>query len=227
MNAIQISGGVDSMAMLHHLRHLWDDSVVMWCDTGAAYAETRALMERVKKLVPRFRVVHGNQPEVIARAGFPVDVVPVRHSLQGELAYGPQVLKYQSYIDCCRQSIWEPLQRACLALGVDTIYRGQRRDDARRAPIASGHIDPWGVKIMFPIHEWTRDQVFAYVREHCPEWLARYYETEKTSRDCWDCTAYRDDNRKRVENLPADKRVIVQTRLWTWRRAVSVEMNLE
>jgi hypothetical protein len=106
MNAIQISGGVDSMAMLHHLRHLWDDSVVMWCDTGAAYAETRALMERVKKLVPRFRVVHGNQPEVIARAGFPVDVVPVRHSLQGELAYGPQVLKYQSYIDCCRQSIW-------------------------------------------------------------------------------------------------------------------------
>ena len=40
-NVIQISGGIDSMALLFYLRGLWDDSIVMWCDTGAAYTKSR------------------------------------------------------------------------------------------------------------------------------------------------------------------------------------------
>ena len=213
------------MAMLHWLRPIWDNSVVMFCDTGAAYPGTLELMREVADVVPRFRIVHGNQPEVIARCGFPVDVVPVKHSLQGEAVFGPQALKFQSYFDCCRQSLWEPMHRACLAMGVDTIYRGQRKDDVRRAPIASGTVDPWGVKIIFPIYEWTREQAFAYAKAHCPEWLAPYYETEQTSRDCWDCTAYRDDNAARVRNLPSDQRAVVEERLAQWHGAVLDELN--
>lgn len=213
------------MAMLHYLKPLWGDSVVVYCNTGAAYPETLELMARVQATVPRFRVVHTNQPEVILRCGYPVDVVPVRQSLQGDLMFGPQPIKYQSYFDCCRQNIWEPMHRACLAMGVDTIYRGQRKDDVRRAPISSGATDPFGMKIVFPIHGWTRAEVLAYLKKHCPEWLAAYYETEKTSRDCWSCTAYRDDNEARVRNLPDAQREIVEARIAFWQRVVRDELR--
>jgi phosphoadenosine phosphosulfate reductase len=225
MNAIQISGGVDSLAMLWLLRPIWNDSVVMFCDSGAAYPGTRDLMRRIADMVPRFRTVYSNQPEVLARSGFPVDVVPVKFSQHGEAIFGPQPIKFQSYFDCCRQVLWEPMHRACVVMGIDTIYRGQRKDDVRRAGIHSGHVDPFGIRIVFPIHEWTRAQAFEYVREHCAEWLPAYYETEKTSRDCWDCTAYRDDNIERVQALPDEQRAIVEGRLGAWRAAVLEELN--
>ena len=116
------------------------------------------------------------------------------------------------------------MHRACMVMGVDTIYRGQRADDVRRAPIKSGDVDAFGIRVMFPIHDWTREQVFSYVRERCPEWMPSYYDTEKTSRDCWNCTAYRDDNVERVRNLPEKQRAVVEERLATWKQRVSEEL---
>jgi hypothetical protein len=55
--------------------------------------------------------------------------------------------------------------------------------------------------------------------------LPDYYATEKTSRDCWDCTAYRDDNVERVKNLPDEQREIVEQRLDAWTRSVLAEVN--
>lgn len=225
MNAIHVSGGIDSLAMLYWLRPVWDDSVVMWCNSGAAYPSSVQMMERIARIVPRFRTVYANQPEVIRRCGFPVDVVPVKYSLQGDVLYGAQAIRFQSYYDCCRQVIWEPLHRASWVMGVDTIYRGQRKDDVRRAPIQSGDADPYGVRVIFPIHDWTREQCIDYIKRECPELWCEYYDTEKTSRDCWDCTAYRDDNIERVRNLPEEQRTIVEKRLELWRRAVVEEMS--
>ena len=63
-NAIQVSGGIDSLALLFNLRGLWDDSIVMWGDTGAAYHDVETLMDDVRQLVPHFLHVRGDQPGV-------------------------------------------------------------------------------------------------------------------------------------------------------------------
>lgn len=225
MNAIQISGGVDSMAMLWLLKNRWEDSVVMWGNSGAAYPETEQRMERIAKMVPRFRTVYGNQVGVIAQHGIPVDVVPVKFSSDGEMVFGRQRHGYQSYLDCCRRVLFEPMQRACLAMGIDTVYRGQRSDDERKAPISSGHVDQYGIRYLFPLERWTRDQVFKYVRANCPDLLPSYYdEGEVSSRDCWSCTAYRNDNVQRVKALPVGQREYVEGRLAQWRKDVQEEM---
>lgn len=226
MNAIQISGGVDSMAMLWLLKPIWPESFVMWCDSGAAYQGTHELMKKVREMVPHFRTVHGNQPQVIQQFGYPVDVVPVKYSAQGEMMFGPQPVRFQSYFDCCRRSLWEPMQNACVAMGIDTIFRGQRSDEARKAPIPDGYTDPLGIKYKFPLASWTKDQVFEYVRKECPDLLLDYYKTEPTSRDCWSCTAFRDDNVERVKNLPPEPRAVVLERLAVWKTAVMEELTI-
>ena len=226
MNAIQISGGVDSAAMLWLLRPIWPESFVMWCDSGAAYPGTHELMKKIREMVPHFRVVHGNQPAVVERFGFPVDVVPVRYSEQGEMMFGPQPVKMQSYFDCCRRSLWEPMQNACMAMGIDTIYRGQRDGEARKSPIHDGYRDQFGIQYKFPLASWSREEVFDYVRKECPDLLLDYYKTEKTSRDCWSCTAFRDDNIERVNNLPPDARAAVEARLAVWKTAVLKELTI-
>lgn len=225
MNAIQISGGVDSMALLWLLKSKWDESVVMWANSGAAYPETEQRMERIAEMVPHFRVVYGNQPTVLLNHGLPVDVVPIKFSAHGEALFGPQPRRYQSYLDCCRRVLFEPMRAACLAMGVDTIYRGQRASDERKAPITSGHVDEFGVRYLFPLERWTREQVFKYVRANCPDLLPGYYdEGEVSSRDCWNCTAYRNDNVKRVQSLPVGQREYVEGRLAQWRKDVQEEM---
>lgn len=226
MNAIQVSGGVDSTAMLWYLRDVWKDSVVMWCDTGSAYPETQEYMSRVKKIVPNFRTIYGNQPAVIEAAGYPVDVVPVRFSLQGEQGYGKQEVRFQSYYDCCRQSIWEPMQRVCVLMGIDTIYRGQRKTDVPRAPIESGHRDSFGIQYIFPIQDWSKRDCFDYVQSECPEFMPDYYDQgEVSSRDCWNCTAYLDQNIRRIHNLPENQRSVVNHVLGIWKDCVKQEMR--
>lgn len=228
MNAIQISGGVDSAAVLWYSRALWDDSVVMWCDTGASYPETHAYMERIKKMVPRFRTVYGNQPQVIKIGGWPVDVVPVKYTAVAEPCYGRQEVRFQSFFDCCRQSIWEPMQRACLLMGIDTIIRGQRIDDVPRAPIEDGHRDVNGIRYLFPIHDWSREDVFEFVKKECPDLMPDNYALgELSSRDCWNCTAYRSHNQKRVENLNSHARKIVEDRILKWESCVRHEMEVQ
>lgn len=225
MNSIQISGGIDSLAMLFHLKPRWNDSIVMWGDSSAAYPETYVLMARIKAMVPRFRAVRSNQPDSIAQYGIPVDVVPVKYSRQGEMAFGPQPVQYQSYLDCCSRVLWAPMQRACLAMGIDTIYRGQRSEDERKAPIRTGHVDEFGIRHVFPLEGWTRKQVMAFCEKECPDLIPDYYRKgETSSRDCWDCTAYRNENQQRVCNLPSERRIIVEARLKTWQTLVRQEL---
>jgi 3'-phosphoadenosine 5'-phosphosulfate sulfotransferase (PAPS reductase)/FAD synthetase len=226
MNAIQISGGVDSLALLWRLKPQWQDSVVMWVDGGASYPETRRWMERIADLVPHFYTVAGRQPRVIAEYGYPADVVPVKYSRQGDLLYGKQPVRYQSYFDCCARSLWWPLSCACVALGINTVYRGQRKDERRKAPIADGYIDDMGITYRFPIQDWTKEEVFAYVRENCSELMPPYYALgELTSRDCWNCTAYLDENGPRIRNLPPERRQVVEERIAQWKQHVAEEMS--
>lgn len=206
-NALQFSGGIDSLATLWTLREQWDDLHVFWLNTGAAYEDTIKYMGRVKRLVPHFHEIQGVQPFSIAMFGWPADVVPVHATRDGRVSHSMSGLMFQPYIHCCARSIWEPLRMAMIAHGATHIYRGQRSSDKRKAPIKSGFVDEFGVTYLFPIESWTREEVFAYCRKECPSWIPPYYaDGEKTSHDCWNCTAYLDENIERINALPTEQR---------------------
>lgn len=224
MDALHFSGGLDSLATLYVLRDQWDWLTVMWCNTGAAYPETVELMEQVRRRVPHFQEVSSDQPADIAKHGYPADLVPVRATEIGHLAYGTSGAKFRSAFECCRNNIWIPLAMATADLGAKTVYRGQRASDRLKAPIPSGTVDENGVRYEFPIEHWTRAQVQGYVHECCPDLLPYYYSRgERSSHDCWDCTAYLFDNQARIANLPAPKRDVVRGRLDVLEAAVRLD----
>jgi phosphoadenosine phosphosulfate reductase len=225
-NVIQVSGGIDSMALLFYLRGLWDDSIVMWGDTGATYRDVELMMDDVRQLVPHFMQVRADQPAVLAEFGYPVDVLPISHTLVGERVYGPQPIRFQASLDCCARVRFAPLQAAVRACGAKTVYRGQRNEERRRARIEHGQVDEFGITYHFPLRDWSRERVFEYMRRTAPEYIPAYYASgERTSRDCWSCTAYRDDNVERVEHLPPEQRMQVEGVLRQWQAVVRAEMR--
>ena len=210
MRALQFSGGLDSLALLFWLREEWTDLHVFWLNTGAAYPETLAYMERIKQFGPlNFHEVQGNQPQSIAEFGWPADVVPVHATRIGHAVHGTTGLMFQSYLDCCSRSMWQPMHEAMVAHGVTDVYRGQRNADARRAPVRNGHVEG-GITYHFPLEHWSRDDVLSYCRAECPDLIPDYYAAgERVSRDCWNCTAYLDDNIERINALPSEQRIAV------------------
>jgi phosphoadenosine phosphosulfate reductase len=219
--ALQFSGGKDSLACLYLYREQWDDLYVVWVNTGAAYPEVVETMRSWAKRLPHFLEVKSDQPAQIAKRGFPSDVVPLRYTEMGNLLGTPTPYLIQGWMACCAENIWLPLREAMRSLGVTKIIRGQRNDEARKGPVRSGEVHE-GIEYVYPLENWTRDEVFAYLREVKAE-VPAYYHREDTSRDCWDCTAFLDENQKRIANLSDDKRAVVLERFGMISRAVREE----
>lgn len=217
--ALQFSGGKDSLACLHLWRDKLDETVVIWCNSGAAYPETIDQMERIKSWVPHFMEVKGDQPGVIERYGYPSDVVPILSSTQGLLLQGRRRPLIQSFIDCCARSLWAPMYNAVKSLGVKRLVRGQRNDERLTGPIRHGDVHD-GIEYILPIQDWSEIDVFAYLKAVGAD-LPTYYETERTSRDCWNCTAFRLESKERVNNLKGEQREIVFARLRHIRAAIA------
>lgn len=212
---LQFSGGIDSLATLWVLKQRWPSLTLMWIDSGAAYPETRELVERLALELPLEHtvIVESHQPEWIATYGYPTDLLPIRRSHVGAAVHSFKGVKFSSWIDCCGQNLWIPAMRAAKELGATTIYRGQRNSDHKKAPMRSGHIEE-GVKYIFPIAEWSRQRVRDFAAREFPEYLPAYYlDGEDSSRDCWDCTAYLEDNAKRISHLTPAQRAVVHGRL--------------
>lgn len=210
--ALQFSGGKDSLACLYLNKHRWDQIYVVWLDTGAAYQETYDYMMRWKERLPYFVHLKSNQPADIEKNGWPVDVLPVGNTHLGRAITGNKGPLMQSHLECCARNIWFPLFQGTIDLGVKTIIKGQRAED-RRKSVATDGLSFAGVTFEMPIQDWTEKQVYAYLKEVGAELPPGYKEGEKTGRDCWDCTAYLDDNMKRISNLPRKKQEIVWERL--------------
>lgn len=224
--AIHFSGGLDSLAILFHMRPWTPDLHVFWVNSGAAYTSTVEMMNRVRGIVPNFHEVQGAQPAIVRSGGWPVDVVPVRFTRAGRAVHGTQGTVFQSYLSCCERSLWEPMRLAMLAHQVTDVYRGQRNDDKRKAPVASGTRDHDGITYHFPLEDWTRAQVLDYCRCECPDLIPAYYAAgESTSRDCWNCTAYLDDNVARIAYLPDHERTQVEAVLQEWKIAVREDLT--
>lgn len=210
--ALQFSGGKDSLACLYLNRYRWDDIYVVWMDTGACYPEMMDYMMGWKERLPHFVHLRSDQPKNIEMYGWPVDVVPVENTFLGKLITGNEGPLMRSHLECCAANIWVPLHEGIKQLGVTKVIKGQRGNDRRKSTTNSGVVID-GVEHIFPIQDWSEYEVFEYLKSVGAELAPGYKMGEKTGRDCWDCTAYLDDNRERIHNLPHEQREEVMRRI--------------
>lgn len=222
--ALLFSGGKDSLACLYLYREFWDRMPVIWVNTGAAYPEMIEYMEGWKKRLPNFIEVQTDQPLSIKQHGWPVDVLPVRNSALGRALYDPDAPLMQPYLNCCAENIWFPLHKAILDCGATKAIKGQRKADDHKSPTRDGDT-VYGVTMLMPIYDWTTQQVFSYLKEVGAELAPGYLQGERTGRDCWDCTAYLGENRKRIENLPPDKKLEIKRRLGIIDQAIRTQWS--
>jgi 3'-phosphoadenosine 5'-phosphosulfate sulfotransferase (PAPS reductase)/FAD synthetase len=86
--------------------------------------------------------------------------------------------------------LWWPLQNAMLNDGITTVYRGSKAQD-HRVGVPDGFIQG-GITYRSPLWDWSDDQVFSYIDAQGAE-LAEHYGSVNASMDCWNCTAYLND----------------------------------
>lgn len=221
--AIQFSGGKDSLACLYLYREQWNEILVCWVNTGAPYPETVERMREWQSRVPHFLEIKSEQPAQIEKNGYPCDVVPLSYTPMGRgHVKSAGDFRLQSYFQCCAENIWIPMQLEMKKRGITKIIRGQRKDERRTNGTSSGYVED-GIEYIFPLEDWSEQQVFDYLRLVGAE-IPEHYAREKTSRDCWDCTAFLDENVERIRNLPDDRRHEVLRRLAVINSAISIEM---
>jgi phosphoadenosine phosphosulfate reductase len=184
--ALHFSGGKDSTACLYLLRDRWDEILVVWCNTGAAFPETVAQMEEVRKMVPHFLEVRTEQRFV--QDGYPADVVPSMRTEIGMLASGKYARKFQSRFSCCTSALWQPMHDKMKELNVTTIIRGQKNCDELRSPVKHGEVVD-GIRYEFPIRAWSDDDVIAFLVDLGVA-IPKNYAYGYSGLDCWNCTAY-------------------------------------
>ena len=214
----QFSGGKDSLAMLYLLEEYWPDMTVYWVNAGDSFPETLELVERVRAMVPRFVEIEGAQRQSIVQFGLPSDLVPVNSTPIGIQATGRGALIQDRY-SCCVRSRMLPLANRMTEDGITLIVRGQKNVDTHKGPLRSGDVDA-GIQYLFPLENWTTDQVYAYLEDRGIE-LPRFYESMKDAPDCMTCSAWWEEGRaKYLERHHPEQYVVYQQRLDVIRDAV-------
>jgi 3'-phosphoadenosine 5'-phosphosulfate sulfotransferase (PAPS reductase)/FAD synthetase len=206
---LHFSGGKDSIACLHLLEHRWDEIIVCWVNTGAAFPETVEYMDGIRQLVPHFHEV--NSAQTIEQDGYPVDVMPVSRSTFGQIMEPNGMPRFQSRYVCCGSALWVPMGRAMKELNATVVIRGQKNSDRLKSSIQNGQTCD-GIEYQFPLQDWTDADVYRYLREKKVV-LPANYAYMNTGLDCWNCTAYLAENAGKLdyirENHPIKHRHIV------------------
>lgn len=186
--ALQFSGGKDSLACLYLLQPHWDEILVIWMNAGAPFPETVKMMADVKAMVPHFLEVTSDVLNDIARHGLPSDIVPVESTAYGKTGCGKNGPLIREWTDCCANNIWAPMAEAMERLGITKVIRGQRKADIRKSPLPSGTVVN-GIEYVFPINDWSDEQVFTYLQSRGVA-IPECYAYMNDGLDCWCCTAH-------------------------------------
>jgi 3'-phosphoadenosine 5'-phosphosulfate sulfotransferase (PAPS reductase)/FAD synthetase len=199
--ALQFSGGKDSLALLYLLKPQWDGLTVVWCNTGDAFPETVIQMREIAQTVPHFLEVRSDQPAQILRDGPPADVLAAWDTPIGRRIDTTRTVKAQAPFGCCSTNLWVPMHDVIKAHGFDTVYRGQRSEEAKRAPIVDGMVFD-GITYRFPLEDWTGARVRAFLAEQGVALPAHYADVD-SSLDCMHCTAYLAENKGKFDYMRA------------------------
>ena len=165
----------EGMVVLDLARQIDPGVRVLTLDTGRLPEETYEVIEAV-------RTGLGLEVEVITPDPADVAAMVARH--------GPNLFHKDPALRrlCCHVRKVAPLERALA--GVEAWSTGLRRDGGRaRGGIAKAERDDahGGILKLNPLADWTRDQVWAYVRSHRLP-VSALYDKGYTSIGCAPCT---------------------------------------
>lgn len=193
--ALQLSGGKDSLALLHSMRHWLDRLCVYWLNPGDPFPETVALMDEIRAAVPNFKEVAGRQREIIAADGWPFDVVAQQYTTDGNFVFGETPFKMQTRLSCCWRSLMLPMHQAMIADGVTCVIRGKRSEEADKSPSRTGTVAE-GIETIYPLWDWSESDVLHYLAENEID-LPESYAHASHSLDCMSCTAWQGEGLSR------------------------------
>ena len=151
--AVATSFQSSGLVILHMLNEVRPGLPVLFLDTGFHFRETHEFKDRIKELLD-------------------VNLVELRGehgSVEGQTAqYGPELYR-RDPDKCCHINKVEPLMKV---LGdYDGWISGIRREQSplrAGTPIIEAQMLPSGDEVMkiHPLANWSRDQVFGYLKEH-------------------------------------------------------------
>lgn len=186
--ALQFSGGKDSLAVLYLLRPYWDRLTVYFVNSGDPMPETIEVIDKVWAMVPHFVEVKGRQKQVQAELGWASDLISVGSTPFGRMLGHDDPALVDRYT-CCFKSLMEPMYERMKADGITLVIRGQKNDDDKKPPLRSGDVSE-GFEFLYPIEDWSVEQIFAYLEEQGAP-LPRYYANGMPGGpDCMHCTAW-------------------------------------
>lgn len=191
MIALAFSGGKDSLACWYLTKHL--NPTVLWVSTGKEYPETLELVNSIPGVVK----IYSDQAAQNRLEGLPSDLVPINWTSEGMDISGTKSQKVQSYMNCCATNIAKPLLTKALELGVTKLIRGERfEEDIKSSSRPGGSFGQ--IQFAFPIWDWDKEQVLSYLKSQMGT-LPSHFSIEHSSLDCYDCTAFVDHSKDRVE----------------------------
>lgn len=186
---LSFSGGKDSAALLHSCRDWADRIKVIHVSMGNPFPHVRKYVEDITRLYGyALELVESPTPE----GTVPTDMLPVWSTdfgawlLRGQ-PNEPQV-RLISAIDCCRQTLWEPMQAAINASGATLVLRGSKGTDEHVGLGPS--VEHEGVEYLSPLWEMTDTDVFHYLEQNVVPLPHQYQVGCVHSLDCIDCTGW-------------------------------------
>ena len=194
--ALAFSGGKDSWACLWLYKDQLKDILVIWINTGKNYPEMLETIEKAKAVCPNFVEVIVDRAGQNTYHGIPSDVVPIDWTRLGQELTSEKPVMVQSYLNCCYENIGANLQNYCKDHGITHLIRGQRNDERHKSTARDGVVVD-GITYIQPIENWTSQEVLDFVAKHME--LPDHFQFKHSSMDCYDCTAYGEESKDRIE----------------------------
>jgi 3'-phosphoadenosine 5'-phosphosulfate sulfotransferase (PAPS reductase)/FAD synthetase len=196
--ALMFSAGKDSAACLELVRPWIKQVLVMWCNPGRPYPEVEDYMTRVRRSVPHFVEVRGNQPGFVQASGHPADLLPWEATPAGRACVvdGPKPVRLSSPLECRWANMWSPALDALRRSGCTGVIRGEKLTDRPLALPLAGFFEER--EYLQPLLDWTDAQVLEFLGAALPP---GYADGLTGSLDCMTCTAFLSRNPGRLRYL--------------------------
>ena len=205
---LQHSGGRDSIAVYKMLESFLPYMTVVWTNSGDLFPEITEYMAGVREKTPKFVEITSDTPHAIKTKGYPADVLPVDYTDIGQACTESKSIKLRNYLECCYENISYPMHKYVKESRATLVIRGNRKSESHRTPVENGAVVD-GVQYIFPIWDWTDEQVVDYIRSTGEEITPRL-QIHHSSLDCKSCTAYTGHSQERMQYIKQYHPIVFQ-----------------